>query len=141
MVQIDTEYLGDLYCEATHGPSGVTLTTDAPEDNHGEGRSFSPTDLVATALGTCIATILGIQAEKHGLDLKGIEISVEKEMAADPRRIDSLKTEVTMPAPLDEQTRKRLERAARHCPVDESIHPDIDAPIIFHWPDEATVES
>lgn len=138
MVQIDTEYLGDLYCEATHGPSGVTLKTDAPEDNQGKGRSFSPTDLVATALGTCIATILGIQADTHGLDLDGIEISVEKEMTSDPRRIDSLRTEVRMPTTLDEKLRTRLERAARHCPVDESIHPEIDAPITFHWPEEAS---
>ncbi len=138
MVQINTDYLGDLQCEAEHVPSGVTLTTDAPEDNHGEGRSFSPTDLVATALGTCIATILGIQAEKHDLDLTGIEISVEKEMASNPRRIDALKTEVTMPVALDEQTRDRLERAARHCPVDESLHPDVDAPITFHWPEPAS---
>jgi len=136
MVQIDTEYLGDLHCEATHVPSGVVLTTDAPEDNHGRGESFSPTDLVATALGTCVATILGIQAEKHDLDLEGIEITVEKEMASNPRRIDSLRTEVTMPVALDEKIRTRLERAARHCPVDESIHPDIDAPIDFHWPEK-----
>ncbi|MCS3633231.1 putative redox protein [Salinibacter ruber] len=135
MVQIDTDYVGDLRCEAEHGPSGVTLTTDAPEDNHGEGRSFSPTDLVATALGTCIATILGIQAEKHALDLDGIEISVEKEMASNPRRIASLRTDVTMPTALDAQTRERVERAARHCPVDESVHPDIEVPITFHWPD------
>jgi putative redox protein len=137
MVQIDTEYVGDLKCTSEHVPSGVTLTTDAPKDNHGEGRSFSPTDLVATALGTCVATILGIQAEKHDLNLEGIEISVEKEMASNPRRIDSLRTEVTMPVVLDASTRTRLERAARHCPVDESIHPDIDAPIVFHWPEEA----
>lgn len=137
MVQIDTDYLGDLRCEAEHGPSGVTLTTDAPEDNHGEGRSFSPTDLVATALGTCIATILGIQAEKHDLNLEGITISVEKEMASNPRRIDVLRTDVEMPVSVDERTRNRLERAARHCPVDESIHPEIDAPITFHWPEEA----
>jgi len=136
MVQIDTEYVSDLRCVAEHLPSGVTLNTDAPEDNRGEGRSFSPTDLIATALGTCIATILGIQADKHDFGLEGLKISVEKEMASDPRRIASLRTEVTMPVALDEQTRTRLERAARHCPVDESIHPDIDAPIIFHWPEE-----
>ncbi len=135
MVRIDAEYTGDLRCVAKHTPSGVTLTTDAPEDNHGEGRSFSPTDLVATALGTCIATILGIQAETHDLDLEGIEISVEKQMTSNPRRIDALRTEVTMPVALDESTRTRLERAARHCPVDESIHPEIDVPIVFHWPE------
>ena len=139
MIQIDTEYVGNLRCVAEHVPSGVTLNTDAPEDNHGEGCSFSPTDLIATALGTCIATILGIQADKHDVNLEGTEVTVEKQMASDPRRIDSLRTEVTMPVALDEQTRTRLERAARHCPVDESIHPDIDAPIIFHWPEETPV--
>lgn len=137
MVQIDTEYVGGLHCTAEHGPSGATLTTDAPEDNHGDGTSFSPTDLVATALATCVATIVGIQAEKHGFDLEGMEITVEKEMASSPRRIASLRAEVTMPVALDAQTRQRLEHAARHCPVDESIHPDLDAPIIFHWPEES----
>ena len=136
MVQIDADYIGDLRCEAEHGPSGVTLTTDAPEDNHGEGRSFSPTDLVATALGTCIATILGIQADTHGLDLEGIELSVEKTMASSPRRIDALRIAVEMPVALAEQMRSRLERAARHCPVDESLHPDTDISITFRWPDE-----
>jgi len=139
MIQIDTKYVGDLRCVAEHVPSGVTLNTDAPEDNRGEGRSFSPTDLIATALGTCIATILGIQADKHDFDLEGLKISVEKEMASNPRRIDTLRTEVTMPVTLNEKMRTRLERAARHCPVDESIHPDIDAPIIFHWPEEAAM--
>ena len=128
MVQIETEYLGDLQCTAAHVPSGITLTTDAPEDNRGEGRSFSPTDLVATALGTCIATILGIQAETHGLDLEGTTISVQKEMASSPRRIDALRTEVTMPVALD--------ASIRHCPVDESLRADIDVPIVFHWPEE-----
>jgi putative redox protein len=135
MVQIDAEYEGDLRCTAEHVPSGVTLTTDAPEDNHGRGESFSPTDLVATALGTCVATIMGIQAEQHDLDLSGMEISVEKEMASNPRRIDALHTEVWMPTALDETMQTRLEKGARHCPVHHSIHPDIDAPIVFHWPE------
>jgi len=137
-VRIDTTYQGDLRCVAAHVPSGATLTTDAPEDNHGQGRSFSPTDLMATALGTCVATILGIQADRHDLDLEGMEISVEKEMASDPRRIDTLRTEVHMPTALDEQTRTRLERAARHCPVHESLHPDVETPIAFHWPTDAS---
>lgn len=136
MVQIETEYVGDLQCTAAHMPSGITLTTDAPEDNQGEGRSFSPTDLVATALGTCIATILGIQAKVHGLDLEGTAVSVQKEMASNPRRIDALRTEVTMPVALDPPTRTRLERAARHCPVDESLRADIEVPIVFHWPSD-----
>jgi putative redox protein len=137
MVQIDATYDGDLRCTAEHVPSGVTLITDAPEDNQGLGRSFSPTDLVATALGTCVATILGIQADAHDVDLTGTEITVEKEMASNPRRIDSLRTEVTIPTALDEATREQFERAARHCPVHHSIHPDIDAPIAFEWPEAA----
>lgn len=135
MVSIDATYTGDLHCTATHDPSGIQLTTDAPEDNHGRGASFSPTDLVATGLGTCVVTILGIQAEKHGLDLDGTEVHIEKEMASDPRRIDTIRVAVTMPAALDERTRKRLEQAARHCPVHHSLHPEVDVPITFHWPE------
>lgn len=134
MVQIDAEYQGDLHCHAEHLPSGVTLTTDAPEDNHGRGESFSPTDLVATALGTCVATIMGIQADQLDVELEGMEITVKKEMASNPRRIDSLRTEVWVPVSPDEKTQRRLERAARHCPVHESVHPDVDAPVVFHWP-------
>jgi putative redox protein len=135
MVSIDGTYTGDLHCTATHGPSGLQLTTDAPEDNRGRGASFSPTDLVATGLGTCVATILGIQAEEHGLDLDGMEVHIEKEMASNPRRIDTIRVEVAMPVALDERTRTRLEKAARHCPVHHSLHPEVDAPITFHWPE------
>ena len=134
MVQIETKYLGDLHCEAEHMPSASTLVTDAPKDNRGRGEAFSPTDLIATSLGTCIATILGIQAQDLDLDLEGIRVTVEKHMASNPRRISRLETNVWMPTALDEQTRSRLERAARGCPVHHSIHPDIDAPIAFHWP-------
>lgn len=136
MVQVETRYLGDLHCETEHGPSGNTLVTDAPVDNRGRGEAFSPTDLVATSLGTCIATILGIRAQDLGLDLEGLRVTVEKHMVEGPRRIDQLKTSVWMPTALDGDTRARLERAARGCPVHHSIHPDIDAPIAFHWPEE-----
>ena len=135
MVEIDITYTGDLHCEAVHGPSGKTLVTDAPKDNRGRGAAFSPTDLVATSLGTCIATILGIQARDLEIDLDGIEVTVEKEMASAPRRIASLRTEVRMPRAVDADLRKRLERAARGCPVHHSLHPDIDAPITFVWPE------
>jgi len=135
MVEIDITYTGDLHCEAVHGPSGKTLVTDAPKDNRGRGAAFSPTDLVATSLGTCIATILGIQARDLEIDLDGIEITVEKEMASAPRRIASLRTEVRMPRAVDADLRNRLERAARGCPVHHSLHPDIDAPITFVWPE------
>lgn len=137
MVQIETRYRGDLHCKAEHLPSGNTLVTDAPKDNRGRGEAFSPTDLIATSLGTCIATILGIQAEDLGLDLEGLRVTVEKHMTAGPRRIERLPTHVWMPVALDEETRQRLERAGRGCPVHHSLHPDIDAPIVFHWPHSA----
>jgi len=136
MVQIQTKYLGDLHCEAEHMPSGNKLVTDPPKDNRGRGEAFSPTDLIATSLGTCIATILGIQAKDLGLDLEGIRVTVEKHMAEGPRRIVRLKTNVWMPTGLDGDLVDRLERAARGCPVHHSIHPDIEAPIEFHWPSE-----
>ena len=135
-VEIDTTYLGELRVEATHGPSGATLSTDAPTDNGGQGASFSPTDLVATALGTCVMTILGLVAERHQLDLKGTRVHVTKEMITSPvRRIGSLRTAVTIPAGAvdDPSMRERMEAAARKCPVHQSLHPDIDAPIEFTY--------
>ncbi|WP_430451592.1 OsmC family protein [Rhodopirellula europaea] len=133
-VEITAVYQGQLHCEATHGPSGTKLVTDAPTDNGGRGSSFSPSDLVATALGTCVMTIMGLVADRHELDLSGTTIRVEKEMASTPvRRIASLKTQVTFPAGLNLQPemRDRLVAAARKCPVHQSLHPDIDAPIDF----------
>ena len=135
-VEIDAIYTGQLGCKATHGPSGNTLTTDAPVDNGGKGESFSPTDLVATALGTCVLTILGLVAGRHDLDLTGVEVKVTKEMIQQPvRRIGGLRTVVTVPAHAvtDGSMRDRLESAARKCPVHQSLHPDIDAPIEFRY--------
>lgn len=133
-VEVTIAYQGELRCEAVHGPSGVRLHTDAPVDNHGRGESFSPTDLVATALGACVLTILGIQAEKHGLDLSGARVTVEKHMSADlPRRIARLPVRVSVPLDFDERVRTVLERAAHTCPVHQSLHPEIDKPIRFLW--------
>jgi len=132
MVQIKIQYEGQLRCIAKHGPSGCELATDATVDNHGRGESFSPTDLVATALCSCIATIMGIYASKHDIDLTGLEINVEKHMSADaPRRIAKLPLTIRMPARIDEQHRKALENVATHCPVHHSLHPDIEVPIEF----------
>ncbi len=134
MVTIHTKYEGDLHCTATHEPSATTLATDAPKDNQGRGESFSPTDLVATALGTCILTTMGIVARNHSLDIAGATAIVEKEMTAQPtRRIGSLATRIHMPHDLPEEHRQRLERAAHTCPVHKSLHPDVDAPITFTW--------
>ncbi|MEM8911893.1 MAG: OsmC family protein [Planctomycetota bacterium] len=133
-VEIRAIYQGELRCEAIHGPSRRVLQTDAPVDNGGKAESFSPTDLVATALGTCILTILGLVAKRHELDLVGTTVTVQKEMITQPiRRIGSLRTTVAYPAQihLSETDRSRLEAAARKCPVHQSLHPDIDAPIEF----------
>ena len=137
-VEINLVYEGQLRCAATHGPSGATLATDAPVDNHGKGESFSPTDLVATALGACVMTIMGIVAERNQIDLTGTRIHVTKEMVQQPiRRIGRLPVTVTIPADkaakVDAADRTKLETAARHCPVHQSLHPDIDSPIEFVW--------
>jgi putative redox protein len=132
MVEIDVSYDGNLRCTAKHAPSSGTLITDAPTDNQGKGETFSPTDLVATALGSCALTIMGIVAERHGIDISGATAHVEKEMSTDkPRRIVKLPVTVRIPRELGEDDRARIERGALHCPVHKSIHPEIDAPITF----------
>ena len=133
-VQIDVIYEGALRTRATHGPSGNSLLTDPPVDNHGRGESFSPTDLVATALGTCMATLIGIFAERHAIDLRGMRVTVKKEMTQTPvRRIGRLTTEIRVPQPPDHPHRAVLERAALTCPVHESLHPDVEKPVTFLW--------
>jgi len=132
MVKISIEYSGDLHCVATHGPSGRELETDAPVDNQGKGESFSPTDLVATALGTCMATVMGIYARNHGIDLRGMKIEVSKEMTqTPPRRIARLPTQIRMPEGVERSA--ALENAAVTCPVYLSLNLDIEKPVVFHW--------
>ncbi len=134
MVSIQFEYQGDLHCKAVHGPSGTELQTDAPKDNQGRGESFSPTDLVATALGTCVLTTMGILARTLSLDITGATATVEKEMTTSPpRRIASLALEVHIPQALSADDKLKLERAAHTCPVHRSLHPDVKAPITFTW--------
>lgn len=136
MVRIEAEYKGELRVIARHGPSGASLTTDAPVDNHGKGQSFSPTDLVATALGTCMLTVMGIVAERHGWDLKGTKVAVEKTMTSDPvRRIGRLDVAITFGKKFAADQRKTLEQAAMTCPVHKSLHPDVAAPVTFAEPD------
>ena len=137
-VEINIAYEGRLHCTATHGPSRNTLTTDAPVDNGGKGAAFSPTDLVATALGTCMATVMGLVAQRNKLDIDGVSIQVIKEMTADPvRRIGTLKTRLVFPPgkSLSPTDRARLEAAARACPVKQSLHPDVKAPVEFVYPE------
>lgn len=133
MVKIQLTYQGQFRCEATHGPSGKKLTTDAPVDNHGRGESFSPTDLCATALGSCMATIMGIYAERHQIDLTEMTIDVEKHMVENPRRIGRLVVAFHMPAGIPDKYRAPLERAAHTCPVHQSLHPEIEKVITFEY--------
>lgn len=134
MVKIRAVYEGGLRCRATHGPSNATFPTDAPVDNHGKGESFSPTDLVATALGTCMLTTMGIVADRHGWDLTGATVDVEKGMVADPtRRIGRLAVVLRIPTELDERARQTLENAALTCPVHKSLRPEVEMPIEFAW--------
>lgn len=134
MVKITGEYQGDLHCSARHEPSGDTLQTDAPKDNQGRGEAFSPTDLVATALGTCIATTMAIASRKHGVELRGLRFEVVKEMSADlPRRIARLTTQVWMPIPESHPAARPLMNAGFTCPVHRSLDASVDKPIVFHW--------
>lgn len=134
MVEITATYEGELRCSAVHGPSGNQIHTDAPTDNNGKGEAFSPTDLVATALGTCIMTILGIVANRREIDLGKVTARLEKHMVSEPvRRIGKLVVHVDIPAAVSEDDRTRLERAAGKCPVHKSLHPDIEFDIVYNW--------
>ena len=133
MVSISIEYTGNLHCNATHGPSGSELATDAPTDNQGKGEAFSPTDLVATALGICIATTMAIVAERHEVELKGMTVEVSKEMADAPRRIGRLTTKVHVPLPADHPQRELLEKTALGCPVHRSLAAEMERPTEFFW--------
>ena len=134
MVNIRVEYTGDLHCDAVHGPSHTKIGTDAPADNKGKGESFSPTDLVATALGTCISTTMGIKAVELGVDLRGMTVSVQKEMSKEgPRRIVGLPSEVHIPLPPNLVHRAVLEQTALNCPVHKSLPPEINRPTKFFW--------
>jgi putative redox protein len=134
MVEIDVVYEGDLHTSCRHAPSGRELETDAPVDNQGRGESFSPTDLLATAVGTCMLTVMGIVARREGWPLDGARARVEKHMVADPvRRVGRLVLRFELPDGLDPEARKILEQAARTCPVKQSIHPEIETELEFGW--------
>ena len=132
MTTIQCSYVGDLRCHAVHTPSASTLQTDAPCDNQGKGERFSPTDLVATALATCILTILGIVAARHGWILDGCTARVEKTMTGEgPRRIALLEVWISLPSQLDEAQQATLRRAGEECPVKLSL--EGATPMRLHW--------
>lgn len=137
MVKITGEYQGDLHCVALHEPSRNTLVTDAPKDNQGRGEAFSPTDLTATSLGTCILTTMALVARKHGHELQSARFEVTKIMSSDaPRRIVRLPVEVWLPvkrSALPPELVGLLEQMAGSCPVGRSLHPSIEKPLAIHW--------
>ncbi len=141
MIEIRIDYEGQLHCSAEHGPSGATLGTDAPVDNKGKGESFSPTDLVATALGTCMATVMGIAAGRKQISLEGMKLRVHKHMSEDqPRRIETLEVEIDMPISEEHPEKKLLQSTVLGCPVHHSIHPEIEVPITWNWANAAPKE-
>ena len=134
MVRIETEYQGNLHCTSVHAPSKTELATDAPVDNQGRGESFSPTDLIATSLGTCMLTTMGIVAKTLDVDISGATAIVEKEMTSTPpRKVNRLTVAIRVPRKTSPENQQRLENAAHTCPVKKSIHPDIETPIEFVW--------
>lgn len=126
-------YIGNLRTEANHLQSGKQIITDAPVDNHGKGEAFSPTDLVATALASCMMTIMGIKAEDMGVDITGASADVTKVMSANPRRIAEVVVTVRLPANLDDKSRKLLEAAAHTCPVAQSLHAETKQTVVFEY--------
>jgi uncharacterized OsmC-like protein len=126
-------YLGDLRTSSEHLLSGATIITDAPIDNHGKGEAFSPTDMVANSLATCMLTVMGIKATEMKVDFSGSTAEITKIMAADPRRIAEIHITFEMNLVADEKTRTILERTAMTCPVHFSLHPEIKKEIIFNW--------
>jgi len=132
MVKMNIVYEGQLHCALTHEPSGAVISTDAPKDNMGNGEAFSPTDLVAAALGSCMLTVMGIVADRHGIDLKGTWVDVSKEMITAPvRRIGTITVNFHMASGIPVDKRNLLEAAAHSCPVHKSLHPDVQMPIEF----------
>lgn len=128
-------YKGDLRTIATHLQSGTSIETDAPTDNQGKGERFSPTDLVATALGTCMVTTMAIKARTMDINLDGTRLDVTKVMVSDPRRIGKIIVHVFFPEGLglDEKQKDLLERTARTCPVERTLHPDVALDMEFNW--------
>ena len=129
-----TVYLGDLRTEITHLQSGNKITTDAPTDNHGKGEFFSPTDMFATSLASCILTIMGISAKNYGFNIDGTEVKTTKVMGTNPRRVVEIIVEMTFPHNnYSAKERRLMELAAKECPVANSLHPDIKKTITFKF--------
>jgi uncharacterized OsmC-like protein len=135
MATATTLYIGELRTEATHILSGSKLITDAPPDNHGKGAFFSPTDLVATALGSCMVTVMGIAAQTHNFNLDGTRLEITKIMSSEPpRRIAEVIIEITFPEDYPEKVKKIIDYTVKNCPVALSLHPDLKQTVRLHYP-------
>lgn len=130
-VEIKGEYEGDLRVKLTHGPSGSVVETDAPVDNQGKGERFSPTDMVVSALGACMMTIMGIVAKRDGIKFEGVTFRGEKHMIESPRRIGKIVLEFKMPGGLTDEQKRKLEKFAYSCPVHQALKTDIEQNIKF----------
>jgi putative redox protein len=135
------EYLGELRTRLIHFESGDTLFTDAPKDNEGKGEAFAPTDLVATALASCMISIMGIKARKNEIDIVGTKAEILKVMKSSPRRISRIEIEITFPKSYNDKNKKMLERAAITCPVGKSLHNDIEQKITFKYKGHSVLDS
>ena len=133
MATATVTYKGALRTSCVHLKSNTTILTDAPTDNNGKGASFSPTDTLATALASCILTIMGMKAESLKVELKGAKATVTKKMIGSPRRISEIDIRFEMPENIDEKIQRILEKVANSCPVHHSLHPDIEKNITFYW--------
>lgn len=132
MVRLDIEYLGDLHCKVTHTPSGNSFLTDAPLDNQGNAEFISPTDLTAASIASCIATIMGIAARSRNIDIKGLKVSAQKEMAQQPlRRISAIYLDFDFPNELSDDEIRLFAGIIKNCPVSRSLHPDIKLSTVF----------
>ncbi|WP_019674173.1 OsmC family protein [Psychrobacter lutiphocae] len=133
MTTSTVQYQGNLRTQALHIQSNNEIITDAPTDNHGKGEAFSPTDLLATSLASCMLTIIGIKAADMDVDVVGTKAEVTKVMASDPRRVSDIKVNITFQQNFDARTKKILEAAALTCPVAKSLHPDINQDLTFSY--------
>ena len=133
MATSNITYVGDLRTVCIHLQSGTQILTDAPTDNHGKGEAFSPTDLVATALGSCMVSIMGIKSKDLNVDLKDSTVSITKIMQSEPRKIAKIEVILSMSIETSEKNKAILERAAMTCPVLLSLHPDIEKDVVFNW--------
>ena len=133
MVKCTLEYEGGLHCRLGYGPSGAVVSTDAPVDNHGKGESFSPTDLMCVATAACMTTIMGIYAQEHELDLRGLRMDVVKEMAANPRRIARIGIDIYVPLASDSPHVEELERCCSSSPAMQSLSTEVKVERRWHW--------